>query len=69
MKPHDELLAATDAVGHEMAAKALYCNPRFIASWFPRKGPDGRTVTGWEPSGGFMAAALGILREMSDYGK
>lgn len=67
MKLFDEFLQTVDAVGDDtLVARKLRVYPEFIKSWRPRQRdlPDGRTIIeqGWEPSSGFMAASLGILR-------
>lgn len=61
-KPIHELLRETIRLGEPMTAHLLVCDPRFIISWFPRRLPDDRLEPGWEPSSGFIAAALAILR-------
>ncbi len=64
MKPREELLSLADA--DPLIHRRLCICPEAIAMWRdkPRTLPDGRTVIdpGWEPSQGFMAAALAILR-------
>lgn len=64
MKPIEELIALT--ADEHAAAAALSVFPEFVVSWRPRERhlPDGRTIIepGWEPSAGFVAAALAILR-------
>ena len=62
-KPLDDLLALTT---DELAtAPRLAVYPEFVRQWRPRPRelPDGRSIIepGWEPSAGFIAAALAIL--------
>lgn len=64
MKPIQELIALT--ADETATAPKLCVHPNFIRQWRPRSRvlPDGRTIVepGWEPSSGFIAAALAILR-------
>lgn len=61
-KPMHELLRETIRLGERRTAELLWCHPGFVVSWFPRRLLDGRIDSGWEPSGGFIGAALAILR-------
>ena len=64
MKPMEELISLTQ--NEHAAARLLMCSPEFVVSWRDRKRelPNGKTMIekGWEPSAGFIAAALAILR-------
>lgn len=64
MKPIDELIALT--ADEHATAPRIGVYPEFIRSWRERerKLNDGRTIieSGWEPSAGFVAAALAILK-------
>ena len=63
-KPLDDLLALT--TDEDAVAPRLWVHPAYVRQWRPRERvmPDGRVVIeqGLEPSGGFVAAALAILR-------
>lgn len=67
LKPIHELLCETIRLGEPRTARLLGCHVGFVVSWFPRKHPDGRIESGWEPSGGFVGAALTILRSKLDH--
>ncbi len=61
MKPIDELVSLTQ--DEHATARRLGCDPQFVCQWRPRKHwQTGRVEPGLEPSAGFMAAALAILR-------
>lgn len=60
-KPIHQLLRETIKIGENRTAQLLGCYQEFVASLFPRFMPDGRLDSGWEPSGGFIGAALAIL--------
>lgn len=66
MKPFDELIAEAERQGHAIVAARLAVSVEMVCSWYPRERtlPDGRTIvdTGVEPSGGFVACALALLR-------
>ena len=57
-----DLLRLTVEIGEIQSARLLCCAPEFIASWFPRRLPNGVFEPGLEPSGGFIGTALAILR-------
>lgn len=63
-KPIDDLLALT--TDEHATAPRLWVDPAAVRSWRPRPRElsDGRTIveSGCEPSSGFIAAALAILR-------
>ena len=61
-RPIHELLREAVRLGEAKTAGLLCCHSGFVISWFPRRLPDGRIDSGWEPSGGFIGAALAILR-------
>jgi hypothetical protein len=62
-KPLHELLFEAIRLGEELTAALLCCSREYVAFWFPyvRK-IDGGIELGYEPSMGFIAAALAILR-------
>jgi hypothetical protein len=61
VKPIEELIALT--TDENTSARRLGCDPEFVVQWRPRKHwQTGRIEPGWEPSAGFIAAALAILR-------
>ncbi len=67
MKPFDAFRAEVDRLQDDaLVACRLWCSVEYVRSWRDRERtlPDGRVVveTGIEPSGGFMGAALAILR-------
>lgn len=61
-KPIHELLREVVRLGESRVSKLLWCYPEFVASWFPKKLPNGQMCAGVEPSAGFIGAALVILR-------
>jgi len=61
-KPIHDLLREVMVVGAPLAAAMLSVSVEFVLSWFPYARSDGKIEMGWEPSGGFIAAALAILR-------
>lgn len=66
VKPTDELIAFVNFAGADDVARKLSVSVEFVRSWLPRQREleDGRTIIepGWQPSTGFIAAALAILR-------
>jgi hypothetical protein len=59
-----DLPLIVDAFGNDAEiARRLCCFTEFIQSWRPRPLPNGRTEPGLEPSAGFIASALAILRK------
>jgi hypothetical protein len=64
VKAIEELIALT--ADEHAAAPRLGVHPEFVCQWRPRERllPDGRTIieSGWEPSAGFVASALNIIR-------
>lgn len=60
-KPIEDLLALT--TDEHAIAQRLCCTPEFVRSWRPwTHWQTGRLESGVEPSAGFVAAALAILR-------
>lgn len=63
VKPFAELLELVELYGEEFVASRLYCSPEFVHSWNTREHwKTKRVEPGWEPSAGFVASALTILR-------
>jgi len=61
VKPIDELISLTQ--DEHTTARRLCVSPEFVRSWRPRKHwQTGRIESGWEPSQGFIAVALAVLR-------
>jgi hypothetical protein len=61
LRPLDELIALT--ADEQAAARRLCCSPEFVLSWRPRRHwQTGQLEPGIEPSAGFIAAALALLR-------
>ncbi len=67
MKPFQELLDIVARIDNDKTvAKICMISSEYVESWKPRKRilPDKREIIepGWEPSGGFIAAAMTHLR-------
>lgn len=57
------LLSETERIGRDQTARLLCVSREYVDSWFPRvRWNDGKTEPGLDPSGGFTAAALAVLR-------
>ena len=61
-KPIHELLRETIKLGEAATAAKLSVHPGFVASWFPKQYPNNRIEPGWEPSSGFVACAVALLK-------
>lgn len=60
-KPIEELISLTQ--DEHAVAPLIGCTPEFVRSWRPwRHWQTGRIESGVEPSAGFVACALAILR-------
>lgn len=57
-KPIHDLVNSALSVGIAETAKALCVHPGYVLSWMPRRLQNGKIDAGWEPSGGFISAAL-----------
>ena len=62
-KPAHELLRETIKLGEAETAAKLSVHPGFVASWFPKQYPNNRIEPGWEPSSGFVACAVALLKK------